>query len=100
MNRDHISRRIKRIIDGTMEELESLSLHSSSNSEQTGDSKDTLSRFLTSGRTARKYNFRIWKREDRIWESLPYDRDRVRREKFSRRWTNQKLMDIPFDIIV
>ena len=46
LNRDHISRRIKRIIDGSMEELESLSLHSSNNSEQTGNPKDTLSRFL------------------------------------------------------
>jgi hypothetical protein len=100
LNRDHISRRIKKIIDGSMETLETLSLHSSSNTEQMGNPKDTLSRVLTSGITARRYNFKIWKREDRIWESLPYDRDRQRREMFSRRWTNQKLMDIPFNTVV
>ena len=100
LNRDHISRWIKKIIDGSMEELETLSLHSSSNFEPIENPRDILSRFLTSGITARKFNFRIWKREERIWASLPYDRDMVRRGKFSQRWTNRKLMDIPFETVV
>ena len=100
MNRDHISRWIKKIIDGTLELSEPLSLHSSCNENPLDNARDRLVRFLTAGVTARAFNFKIWKREDRTWVSLPFDRDEIKRGKFSKRWTDRKLMDIPFNTVV
>ena len=100
MNRDHISKWIKKLIDGTLELSEPLSLHSSCNEDPLDNARDRLVRVLTAGVTARAFNFKIWKREDRTWVSLPFDRDEIKRGKFSKRWTDRKLMDIPFNTVV
>ena len=93
-----LSRWIKKLIDGTLERDCPQLLHSSSNADVIPNPRDRLARLLTSGLNARRFNFRIWNREnDKVWNSVRYEAED--RGDYSKSWNYHSLMDIPFDTI-
>ena len=92
-----LSRWIKKLIDGTLERDNPQLLHSSNNWDIIPNSRDRLARLLTSGVTARRFNYRIWTREKgKVWETVEYEADPRARSGYSRTWNYHRLMDIPF----
>ena len=57
-----------------------------------------LLRLLTHGPNARKYNFRIWGREDRNWPTIPFA-SRSRKE-YTDHWNGKGLMDVPSEVVM
>ena len=55
-------------------------------------------RLLTHGPNSRKYNFRIWGREDRNWPTIPFA-SRSRKD-YTNHWNGKGLMDVPFDVVM
>ena len=53
---------------------------------------------MTSGPNARKFNFRIWGREDKNWPTIPFASRR--RGKYTRQWNGEGLMDVPFKVVM
>ena len=85
------------MIDGTLERDCPQLLHSSSNSD-VPNPRDRLARLLTSGLNARRYNFRVWNREnDKSWNSVRYEQED--RGDYTKSWNYHSLMDVPFALI-
>ncbi len=94
---DRVSRWVTRLVEG---KLTDSSLHSSSNWEPLRDPREELVRLLTHGPTARKFNFRIWGRENPHWRTLPMSTNKIQRAKYASIWNGKGLMDIPFEVIL
>ena len=95
-----LSRWIKKLVDGVTERDTPHLLHSSSNNGHIINPRERLARLLTSGLTARRFNFRNWNRENsKIWPSVPYEHDAEQRGGYSKSWNYHRLMDIPFETV-
>ena len=93
---DHISRWIYKLINGDRE-IEGARLHSSCGSEQPTPRLE-LVRLLTLGPTARKFNFRILGREDKVWPMTPFaSRSRI---DYTEHCNDIGLMDVPFKVVM
>jgi len=92
VSRDHISKWLVKVVEGRAD-IGTNPLHSSS-SVQVLPPRDRLVRLITNGPFTRKYNFRLWERECRVWPVIPYAAKN--RKRFSECWNCEETMDVPF----
>ena len=78
-------------------EIEGASLHSSSGNEPLPPWMELL-RLLTHGPNSRRFNYKIWGREDRSWPTSPFASRS--RGNFTRHWNGESLMDMPFNVVM